>query len=77
MNTLPFLTICDVARICFVCLKGTSHGDVSFKHAEQTIWWEGRAYWCCFGVFLADMCFQCSGGTSYRDVFFEHTEQAF
>ena len=43
-----------MAKICFVCLKGTSHGDVSFKHAEHTIWRKGRAYWLCFGIFLVE-----------------------
>ena len=66
-----------MAKICFVCLKGTSHGDVSFKHAERTIWRKGRAYWLCIGVFLAKMCFECSGGTTHRDFSFEHTEHAF
>ena len=47
-----FLTIREVARICFVCLKGTSHGDVSFKYSEHMIWRKGRAYWSCFIVFL-------------------------
>ena len=61
----------------FVCLKGMSHGDHSFKHTEHTIWWKGRAFWFCFGVFLAEMCLECSGGTSHRDVSLEHTEQAF
>ena len=42
----------------FVCLKGTSHGDVSFKHAEHTIWRKGRVFLFCFGVFLAEVCFK-------------------
>ena len=66
-----------MAKICFVGLKGTSHGDVSFTHTENTIWRKGMAYWLCSGVFLADLCFECSGGTSHRGVSFEHTEQAF
>ena len=65
------------ARICFVCLKGTSHGNVSFEHTEHTIWRKGKAHWSCFCVFLAEMCFECSGGTSHRDVSLEHTEQSF
>ena len=60
--TYYLLTIRDVAKICFVCLKGTSHGDVSFKRADHTIWRKGMAYWLCFGVFLAEMYFECSGG---------------
>ena len=34
---ITFLTIREVARICFVCLKWTSDGDVSFKHAGHTM----------------------------------------
>ena len=54
----------------FVCLKETSHGDVSFKHEEHTIWQKGGAYWGCFVVCLAETCFECSGGTFHRDFSF-------
>ena len=27
-------------KICFVCLKGASNGDIAFKHTEHAFWWE-------------------------------------
>ena len=65
------------AGLSSVCFEGASHGDVSFRHPEHTLWQKIGAHWRGIAIFLAEVCFVCLKGASHRDVSFEQTDNAF
>ena len=62
------------ANISPVCLKGASHGDVSFKHTEHTFWLYVRAYLRCFADWFPSGNVFCllERGVSLRRFFLAH-----